>query len=454
MMMPGYAATQGERDAIDCLICHAVAYNMSKKEVITDPDGRLRWGQDRSLKAAMSVGKPTRDTCARCHAHNQGGDTWIIKQYQENNPDFNAGQIPRMYHEYAKRGSVFGAGWDVHYDAGINCIDCHIPQGHKIPRGQHGVDLVANDLPDYDVACENCHTSTPHKSDKNIRAYLNAHTARVSCKTCHIVKLYDTNVYDRDFAHTQKDPDTGLYHPVNKQSGDPRDCFVYKWFSGDAMFLAMAIGDNPDGGKRYRAFTITHPQPEFANFDFDTYYENVIRPIANARPSKIYPLKRFDGRMHLDTDNISPFGGMFLPYDIPTYAETGDPDLAARTAMKQPIMQMLYGWLFKYYMMDTMMHYLDVPDFKIPWGGKAEPRYVPCSATLTVSHGIVRQGFGCTDCHSPDGLLDFKALGYDDQRANDLTNLEELKHIPELPPRLSYPHGVTPPVAATTTSTR
>ncbi len=37
--MPGYRTMQREEDAIDCLICHAVAYDMNRKQVVEDANG-------------------------------------------------------------------------------------------------------------------------------------------------------------------------------------------------------------------------------------------------------------------------------------------------------------------------------------------------------------------------------------------------------------------------------
>ena len=57
-MMPLYRTRASEKNAIDCLICHAANYDMNRKQVVTDPNGRHRWDQDRSLSAAMSVMTP------------------------------------------------------------------------------------------------------------------------------------------------------------------------------------------------------------------------------------------------------------------------------------------------------------------------------------------------------------------------------------------------------------
>ena len=65
-MMPGYSTLDIEKETIDCLICHAVAYDMNRKQAVADANSRIRWDQDRSLKAAMSVTRPKAQACLRC----------------------------------------------------------------------------------------------------------------------------------------------------------------------------------------------------------------------------------------------------------------------------------------------------------------------------------------------------------------------------------------------------
>ena len=122
-MMPWYHTRQSEKDAIDCLICHAVAYDMNKKQVVTDVNGRKRWSQDRSMTAALSVTHTTSQACLRCHQHNMGGDIYIDpadSSYMES--QLNTGkERPRVLHPGSKRGTPFSPSWDVHAAAGINC---------------------------------------------------------------------------------------------------------------------------------------------------------------------------------------------------------------------------------------------------------------------------------------------------------------------------------------------
>ena len=117
---------------------------------------------------------------------------------------------------------------------------------------------------------------------------------------------------------------------------------------------------------------------------------------------------------------MTPFGGMYVPYNLPVYYTTGDADKAASAEMKKSMRKMMYGTMFKYYMMDKFMSFMgadswhtgsydDVVSLK-----HVEPRWIPTDASLEISHSIRREGaLSCGDCHSPSGALDFKQLGYD-----------------------------------------
>ncbi|MFN3075505.1 MAG: hypothetical protein ABT940_01220 [Alphaproteobacteria bacterium] len=148
-MMPIGDVPMEAKMGLDCLICHSQAYDMNERYVTKDDVG-MRWNQDRSLKAAMAVTLPSRDNCLFCHQHNMGGDAFAENVSAKNLGHKNS----RLLHEGAKRGNPFSASTDVHAAAGMTCTDCHVPEGHKIPRGTKGTDLVANDLPGREVTCE------------------------------------------------------------------------------------------------------------------------------------------------------------------------------------------------------------------------------------------------------------------------------------------------------------
>ncbi|MEW5925083.1 MAG: cytochrome c3 family protein [Candidatus Zixiibacteriota bacterium] len=423
-MMPGYSTDNDEKEAIDCLICHAAAYDMNQKQVNRGEDGRWHWGQDRSMRTAMSVTPPTAQNCLRCHQHNFGGDIYVDEADSSYHQSLvNTGhERPRVLHPGSKRGTPYNPTWDVHAAAGIDCIECHKTEGHYIAKGTHTTTMMANDLPGVEVACTNCHDKEPHPSASEWGDFYNSHTDKIACQTCHIPSLQEDNATYRDFATPifEEHPGIFVYTDTRKET-EPGKGIVYAWWNGDATFLGNPIGDNPNGLNLYKFYNPTHIWPEYADFGYNAWYEEVMRPIAkNGRPSKIYAMKLFNGRQHIDLQNMGPFGGMYLPYNLPTYYKTGNPDKAAMVEMENPMMEMMYGWMFKVYMMNEFMDFMGIDSWntsayeqasKIE---KVEPRWIPQDALLEISHAIRKNGaLTCNNCHSPEGVMDFRALGYD-----------------------------------------
>ena len=431
-IMPLYGTLDREKEIIDCLICHAVAYDMNRKQVVRDGNRRTRWGQDRSMKAALSVTTPTAQACLRCHQHNMGGDIYIDPA----DPSFMQSMLntgydrPRVLHPGSKRGTPYSPSWDVHAAAGLSCIECHTSAGHRIAKGTHTTTIMANDLPRVEVSCEKCHSGTPHRSD-DTGDYLNEHVTKVACQTCHIPSLHPDNATMRDFGKTiyEEKHHIHMYTDVLKES-ESGGGIVYRWWNGDATFLGNPIGDNPNGESLYRFYRPTHIWPEFVDFDYGAWYEKVMRPIARqGRPSKIYAMKRFNGRQHIDLGNIGPFGGMFVPYNLPEYYATGDPDRAVRKEMEKSMMKRMYGWMFDIYMMNKFMSFMDIDGWDTaPYRDilelrNVEPRWIPNDASLEISHAIRLDGaLSCGDCHSPDGRLDWEALGYTAEEIEQLSS--------------------------------
>ncbi len=425
-IMPLYKPLQIEKDAIDCLICHSVSYDMNKKEVVEDVSGRKRWGQDRSMKAAMAVVTPNSQNCLRCHQHNFGGDIYVDeadKSYMGSLT--NTGHTrPRVLHPGSKRGTPFSPSWDVHAAAGVTCIECHKTSGHYIAKGTHTTTMMANDLPNVEVSCEECHTSAPHKNNVEIAEYLNEHTSKIACQTCHIPSLHPDNATQRDFKNSKYEEHEGIYvySDIEKKT-KPGEGIKYVWWNGDATFLGNPIGDNPNGKNLYKFYNPKTIWPEFEGYDYNKWYEKVMRPIAKkGRPSKLYAMKVFNGRQHIDLQNIGPFGGMYVPYNLPTYYLTGNSERAASEEMKKPMMKMMYGWMFKVYMMDKFMSFMDVDGWNsaayndVLNNKKVEARWLPNDAMMEISHAIRLKGaLSCNNCHNPNGVLDWKWLGYDEE---------------------------------------
>lgn len=156
------------------------------------------------LKAAQNVQKPTNEMCLRCHAATGGG------------PNHKHGVIPTK-------------DSDVHVAKGMNCVDCHITQKHKIAGGS---DLKAQDLWDVKVDCTNCHKeATIHKKDAT--GYINKHLARIQCQTCHIPSAARDpkmpTITARDWTKPVLNQQTGLYGPTNTPASNLKP--EYRWWN-------------------------------------------------------------------------------------------------------------------------------------------------------------------------------------------------------------------------------
>lgn len=171
------------------------------------------------LKAAQNVQKPTNETCLRCHAGTGGGPN-------------------------AKHGVIPTKDSDVHVAMGMNCVDCHITQKHKIAGGS---DLKVQDLWDVKVDCTNCHKPEQiHKGDAT--GYLSKHVARIQCQTCHIPAAARDpkmpTITARDWTKPVLNQQTGLYGPTNIPASNVKP--EYRWWNRFMKTRPDPIGDIKD----------------------------------------------------------------------------------------------------------------------------------------------------------------------------------------------------------------
>jgi octaheme c-type cytochrome (tetrathionate reductase family) len=165
----GYGWTRNDNFAVtdktrvDCLVCHAQKGGYAKTiggEV--DPRTNL-------VEAAQSVGASTLKNCGYCHFYGGGGDA---VKHAGLDSTMEAADKKQDVHMAAK-----GKGGQ-----GMTCQDCHTTKDHKIAG-------ASTQMAHYDarVNCEDCHhgVNAPHKQSKNA-AILTRHTVRVACQTCHI----------------------------------------------------------------------------------------------------------------------------------------------------------------------------------------------------------------------------------------------------------------------------
>lgn len=254
---------------------------------------------------------------------------------------------------------------DVHMavdGANMTCSACHRAEKHVIPGKSMGVSISGGRQT---LSCTDCHAGTPHGQN----AQLNRHTQKVACQTCHIptfARTLPTKVW-WDWSTAGKDGPVAkdqyglpLY---DKQKGDfkwAKDVRpTYMWFNGAVgRYLA---GDKMDPAK------ITH-----LNY-----------PLGSAadKTALIMPFKVMRGKQPYDSANnvfVVPnlWGGYWAHWDW---------NKAIADGMKAAGLN--YSGQFGF--AETDMYW-------------------------QVSHMVVpkAQALKCNDCHSKDGRIDWKALGY------------------------------------------
>lgn len=309
---------------MDCLLCHGEGY---KRTVVKEGDAfklAPAPGVD-ILKVARSVGRPTNEMCLRCHLAVGGG--------------------PNHKHGVTPTGDS-----DIHVTKGLVCVDCHTTAKHKIAGGS---DLKAQELVDVKVDCANCHKAPAHKGAQ--AAYLNGHTKRIACQTCHIPLLARDpkfpTISERDWTKPVYNEQTGLFGPTNKMVSNLKP--QYRWWNGFMKVPPYPVGSVDD--------------PK----------------------SKIAPWKVTDYTVIADAETGH---AVFIKAGV--YAITGDPAAAAKKGAE-----------------DAKQHYSG------KWKGAVETMY------LSVNHQVAPKGqaLACNSCHNPTGVMDFKKLGYSDEKVRELT---------------------------------
>jgi len=277
------------------------------------------------VAAARNAQKPTSEMCSRCHLGAAGG------------PNFKHGDYPTVR-------------TDVHLAAGLQCVSCHTSQAHKIAGGGY---MIAQEVPAVRVACQNCHTLTPHTGDT--ASALNGHTDRVACQTCHIPLIArDPDLptqMTRDYSQPVLNQVTGLYGPKVGKQGSVIPTYLwwkYPWMK-------------------------TPPEPVGS---------------VNDPEAKITPWKPLAVTVPVDAQTHTP---VYIKAGV--YAVKGDLTAAVNAG---------------------------VAASGQPYSGAWAP-YTE-SMVFDINHQVAPKGeaLRCQDCHQPGGRLNFLALGYAPDRAQQL----------------------------------
>ncbi len=432
--------TQAQRDGVDCLICHASEGNYditgdgtyddhdadaTHRTLTTDPaTGRRAWHQDRTRRAAESVGgKVGVAQCLRCHEHGQAA------------PDY-------------KRGTPFSPEHDVHAAAGLLCTDCHKVDHHKMARGSRVTDMHAWERQNVEVDCSNCHNpAAPHR-DPELAAY-NNHTALIACETCHIP--WTSGASRRIWASTfgvaegpeasipKLDPESGAYEPYSVYSGAYNSRPAYRWFNGSSSMLAEPIHDvnawdSRVAGKQTPGAKIYPFRPIVSGmvldrrgfgYDpaFNTNFTMLAAMDAMAGPLKQMGFMRPEGLLPQERAVLAQFPNL-LNFDKETYVRTGNVREAVNVGLGRLglLMAGQDAWGAPPSMLSAVgagfwsgdVLGLDLPNN--PMDPTYDPTKPPTEVTgsfISLSHAIKRRGaLRCNDCHAPEGVMDFRALSY------------------------------------------
>lgn len=245
---------------IDCLVCHDQSGTYIKMPTGAGyPDSTVDL-----VKAAQSVGLPTRTNCGNCH-FNGGGGTGVKHGDLDN--------------------SLFEPTEDIDFHMGgmdFQCTECHVTTKHQIAGGR----LTSKDSEEGIVSCENCHDVNPHSKE-----LLNKHYKSVACQTCHIptfARTEPTKMY-WDWSVAGEDRDSPLDEYGKEAYDKKKGSFKweqnvkpeYYWYNGTAVYYEIGQTINPDKPVELNKLNGNISDPD----------------------SKIYPFKVMRGKQPYDSKN-------------------------------------------------------------------------------------------------------------------------------------------------------
>ena len=367
--MPGKSLTEAELNTVDCLVCHAKDYDWKKRATLVKDSTGIHWGQDRSLKAALSITKtPINESCLRCHEH--------------------------AFSDDYKRGTPYTSENDVHAKAGLGCVTCHKTEHHKIAKGQYESDMVANDLPDVAITCTRCHGDNPHLGSR--AEVLNEHTVKLACQTCHITRV--SGIVHEEWGKPVRDDIHGKYSALSRYDRIPSIPGIYVPTDSISQgypsytWRVANNGKNKDA-QSWMAF-------ETPNMDIEGAKMFPVRGLIQGMLfDKTLKMWQAPGMAFLkENPQMAEFPLLLAP-NREVYNTTGNIKAAIDAGMKP------------------------YEPMGLKWSGEWFAMQVPGVSYISVSHGIKKVGLSCNSCHTHNGAMDFKALGYSAQQVRQLERL-------------------------------
>jgi hypothetical protein len=150
----------------------------------------------------------------------------------------------------------------------------------------------------------------------------------------------------------------------------------------------------------YQPATVTQEEikPIFAWFNGEI--ESSTKPVGarDDRNAKIYPFK-----MITSSVPVNPATGEPLPIKLSVYHQTGDVTASIEAAMQE---------------------------LNLSWDKRWKKGNIPAtSAYIQLSHSVSDKGRACDECHSENGVIDFKTLGYTDEQIKMLRKSVDNKSL-------------------------
>ena len=328
-----------DKSKVDCLICHDTTGTYHK-----DGDNSGWPGEHVKLEeVAKNVGLPVRQNCTSCHAFGGGGDA--VKH----------GDIDSSL-DYPEKSA------DVHMDADGNdfqCQTCHETENHQIP----GANMATSADGKNSFGCTKCHDAAPHEQSR-----LNAHTARVSCQTCHIPifakEIPNQLSWDWSTAGGNVTPNkknVTYRKTMGTQTWGTKVVPTYAWFNGKSGIYM--VGDKMDPTVPTK---LAYPLGDISD-----------------ETAKIHPFKVHTGKQIYDSEN-----NYFITNHI--YGEDG------------------FWTTFDWQRSAT----IGMKESGLPYSGQYG--FAPTEMYWRLDHMVSpkEDALKCLDCHGDDGRMDWKALGY------------------------------------------
>jgi len=247
----------------------------------------------------------------------------------------------------------------------FSCQECHVTTGHRI-AGASTTCAVSEGV----VSCLDCHDERPHPEEHPLLRKLNDHQESIACQTCHIpvfakarptLMFWDWSKAGKDVRKLPEDPYyISTYHKkkgvlIKRQNVRP----IYAWYNG-----------------KHRRYLAGDP----ADLDGATYINKPCGDITDPK-AKITPYKLHTAIQPADAVYgclVIPklWGGFWKHYDWKRAAEEGMKEAGLRFSGKIRFVNTVMYW--------------------------------------RLNHEVVpkQEALSCTQCHSPDGVMDFEALGY------------------------------------------